>query len=161
MYTTGAACRKPIIWTRDPVRAAVSGLCFFVNIPGRERVVISVSETQRHRAMIGQFDRVSRAVCCVAIRSPQGRRGMHQRPNALQGTTCSKLLSGAEISFHDIIIITYLVPLPPYIAPSSSSASRSSRTAVGTSSKLSAEMAHLACFCALTIAASSTVALPG
>lgn len=47
-----------------------------------------------------------------------------------------------------------------YVVVSNSNALRSSRTAVGTSSKLRAEMAHLACFCAPTIAASSVVKPP-
>lgn len=38
--------------------------------------------------------------------------------------------------------------VPVYCAPSTASAFRNSATAVGTSSKFSAEMAHLACFCA-------------
>lgn len=44
-----------------------------------------------------------------------------------------------------------------YAAPKVSRARRSSRMAVGTSSKLSAEMAHFACFWACDMAASSAV----
>ena len=43
----------------------------------------------------------------------------------------------------------------PQLAPSARSAILSSLTAVSTSSKFSAEMAHLACFCAATTASSS------
>lgn len=39
-----------------------------------------------------------------------------------------------------------------YLCPKVANASRSSRTAVGTSSKFSAEMAHRACFCAFIMA---------
>jgi len=45
-----------------------------------------------------------------------------------------------------------------YVAPSCSKAFRSSLTAVPTSSKFKADMAHFACFWAAAIAASSTFA---
>ena len=51
------------------------------------------------------------------------------------------------------------LPLPKitYFAPSVSKAALNSFTAVSASSKFSAEMAHLACFCAFAIARSSVI----
>lgn len=66
---------------------------------------------------------------------------------------------GHKIRPHNETKPTGPVQGPSHVAPRASSARRSSLTAVGTSSKLSAEMAHLACFWACDMAMSSAVKL--
>lgn len=90
----------------------------------------------------------------------------YRRPLSLLTTRCYRykvglsetlLISSVPTSILLSLPSASLAPSQAHVAPSVSNALRSSLTAVGTSSKFKAEIAHLACFCAFAIARSSVM----
>jgi hypothetical protein len=91
--------------------------------------------------------------CCVPL--ARSSRCEVRRTSA----RCRKKLPIPRIISFCILLQVVTTACPTYAAPRLSSAPLNSLTAVGTSSKLSAEMAHRACFCAFIIASSSATML--